>query len=397
MKAVFGKSALISGTAVPPPSKSYTHRALICGALTHGVLIRNVLLCGDTLCTLDCLEKLGAKYTVTGRDIYIGSFDPFAPRGKTVLDCGESGSTLRFLLPLALLSGDETVFKGAPRLIERVGSTFAPICGAYTSDRSSITVSGGLVPGEQALSADVSSQYISGLILAAAASGKESKIRFSTPAESLSYIKMTADILLGFGVKCEIFSDSVRVHAAKPTRDSDIYIEPDYSAAAALAAFNYIGGSVDVPGLNTMTLQGDAVFPSVFDNILNGKTVDLSNTPDLAPLCFAIAAFCGKGSFSGTRRLKFKETDRASCMACELRKFGISVDVFENAVTLEGALHEPTAILSSHGDHRIVFALSLLCSFTGGTTDNAEAVKKSFPEYFDILKGIGVDVTLTDK
>lgn len=397
MKAVFGKSAFISGIAVPPPSKSYTHRALICGALTNGVLIKNVLLCGDTACTLDCLEKLGAKYTVTGRDIYIGSFDPFAPRGMTVLDCGESGSTLRFLLPLALLSGDETIFTGTPRLIERVGSTFAPICGAYTSDCSSITVSGGLVPGDQALPADVSSQYITGLMLADAACGKESTIRFSTPAESLSYIKMTSDILLRFGVKCEIFKDSVSVHAAKPASDSDIYIEPDCSAAAALAAFNYIGGSVDVPGLNTVTLQGDAVFPNVFGDILNGKTVDLSNTPDLAPLCFALAAYCGKGSFSGTRRLRFKETDRATCMACELRKFGIAVDVFENSVTLAGALHEPDGILSSHGDHRIVFALSLLCSLTGGTIDNADAVKKSFPEYFDILNGIGVDVTLTDK
>ncbi len=397
MKAIFGKSPVISGAAIPPRSKSLTHRALICGALTNGARIKNILRCDDTLATLECLELLGARYRFEGNDIYIGGFDPFASRGETVLDCRDSGSTLRFLLPLALLSGDKTVFTGEPRLIGRVGYTFAPLCHEYAAESRSVTVSGGIVSDEYKLPADVSSQYVSGLMFALAAAGKRRVIHFSTAVESLPYIKMTSAVLSGFGVESEVSERGITVQSGRLFSAGEFDIEPDYSAAAALAAFNYIGGNVDIPGLGGASLQGDSVFPQVFCDVFAGKAVDLSDTPDLAPICFALAAFCGKGSFCGTRRLRYKESDRISSMSAELAKFGITADAEDNTVLLRGRLKEPSAPLCSHGDHRVVFALSLLCSHTGGVILNAEAVGKSFPGYFDILKGIGVDVALADE
>ena len=175
-------------------------------------------------------------------------------------------------------------------------------------------------------------------------------------------------------------------------------VEGDYSNAAFLDAFNLLGGEVQVIGLSETSVQGDKVYKEMFEQLSGGtKEFDLSDCPDLAPIMFALSAVKGGARFTGTARLKIKESDRAEAMKQELKKFGIDLKIKENEVIVEkGAINPPTEILCGHNDHRIVMALSLLCSMVGGTIAGAEAVNKSFPDFFDKIKALKVDVILND-
>ena len=155
-----------------------------------------------------------------------------------------------------------------------------------------------------------------------------------------------------------------------------------------------MGGEVSVTGLDTQSLQGDKVYKTMFNELESGKKeFDLSNCPDLAPVMFALSAVFGGAHFTGTKRLKIKESDRASAMKQELVKFGIRVDVNDNDVTVHGGkLTAPTETLCGHNDHRIVMALSLLCSVTGGSISEAESVAKSYPDYFVKIKSLGIQI-----
>ena len=171
-------------------------------------------------------------------------------------------------------------------------------------------------------------------------------------------------------------------------------VEGDYSNAAFFEALNYAGSSVKIDGLRENTLQGDSVYKILFENIKNGiDPIDIADCPDLGPVLFAVAALCGGARFTGTRRLRIKESDRADVMRQELQKLGIGVEVGENEVIVHGGtLRQPTEVLSAHGDHRIVMALSVLLTVTGGVIDGAQAVNKSFPDFFEKLQSLGSEV-----
>jgi 3-phosphoshikimate 1-carboxyvinyltransferase len=171
-------------------------------------------------------------------------------------------------------------------------------------------------------------------------------------------------------------------------------VEGDYSNAAFLDALNLLDGSVEVLGLNDGSLQGDKVYKGMYRMLCKGTpTIHIGDCPDLGPVLFALSAVKNGAVFSGTRRLKIKESDRSGAMAEELKKFGTSVTVYDDSVVVYPAdFHAPSEPLCGHNDHRIVMALSVLLTLTGGCIEGAEAVKKSFPDFFECLSSLGIDI-----
>ena len=390
-----------SGTVSAPPSKSMTHRLLIPAAMCEGVsTVRGISTCEDVLATLDCLEALGVKYERHGNDVKVYGRGIKEMRPASPLNCRNSGSTLRFLIPIAMSGEQETVFCLGETLASRPMSVYENLFRelelAYISGKDSITVRGPIKGGEFTLPGNVSSQFISGLLFALPTLNEDSTIRILPPIESRYYIDMTIDALKSFGVSAEWQDEhTISIRGKQVYTPCEISVEGDYSGAAFTEALSLFGGNVKIHGLPTQTTQGDRVYRDYYGMLLGGiPTINISDCPDLGPILFAVAAAKNGGIFTGTRRLKIKESDRAAAMATELRKFGTSVTVEDDAVIIHPKeLHAPSEPLCGHNDHRIVMALSVLLTLTGGEIDGAEAVKKSYPTFFKDLSALGIEVT----
>ena len=242
---------------------------------------------------------------------------------------------------------------------------------------------------------NISSQFITGLLLALPLLSGDSRINIIGSFESAPYVAMTVDTLKHFGILVERLGNSYKIKGGQSYTAKDITVEGDYSNAAFFAALNFLGGNVEIDGLSPESLQGDRVYAKLFDMLSRGTpTVHISDCPDLGPILFALSACKNGGVFTGTARLKIKESDRAAAMAQELQKFGVSVKVEEDSVVVyPSEFHAPKEVLNGHNDHRIVMSLSVMLSVTGGEIDGAEAVAKSMPNFFDMLKTIGIKVT----
>ncbi|MBQ7624766.1 MAG: 3-phosphoshikimate 1-carboxyvinyltransferase [Clostridia bacterium] len=397
MKAVFEKSRA-EGCVFAPPSKSVCHRALIAGALSDGSEIKNVAFSKDIEATLSCLRAMGAGVEVSGDAVSCGGLTRGKTRGE--LDCGESGSTLRFFIPLCLLRDEEITLTGSARLFERPLSVYEDICARqgllFRREGSRLTVRGKLEPGEYTVPGDISSQFITGLLFALPLLSGDSFIRITGKTESAAYIDLTLAALSSHGVCAQKREDGFFIPGGQKYEPCGAAVEGDCSNAAFLEAFNETGGSVCVRGISPATLQGDRVYKELFDKIKNKDfPIDISGCPDLGPVLFAVAAARGEGYFTGTRRLKIKESDRAEAMREELSKLGADVTVKDNDAYIKcGGLRRPATPLSGHNDHRIVMALSVICAETGGEIEGAEAVSKSFPDFFEKIKSVGVKVEL---
>ena len=391
------KKSKAKGIIAAPPSKSMAHRALICGALSDGSEIKNIEYSNDILATLDCLSALGCKICKSDNVIKLGGLDPFVAK-CTMLDCRESGSTLRFMIPLCMLSGNSITLKGSERLFARNLSIYEEIAKQndieFKKSEDNLTVCGKLKAGDYKVKGDISSQFISGLLFALPLLEHDSTLEITGEYESEPYVDLTLKSLEDFGIKIEKCGRIYKIKGGQKYISKDIFVEGDYSNAAFLDGFNLLGGEVTVTGLEDTSLQGDKIYKQMYKTLKNGeKQFDLSNCPDLAPVMFALSATFGGAHFTGTRRLKIKESDRAVAMQAELLKFGIKVNVGENDVTVcGGELKTPNETLCGHNDHRIVMALSLLCSLTGGSIDEAESVAKSYPDYFEKIKSLGIQV-----
>lgn len=387
------------GRVEAPPSKSVSHRYLICGALSGGSVIENVAFSEDIKATLNCLKALGADYEIDGSTVKIGGISPDKAVKSAELFCNESGSTLRFLIPLCLLFGQKITLKGTERLMSRSLAVYKDMCLSqgieFTEDKESVTVCGKLRPGKYSVRGDVSSQFISGLMFALPLLENDSIIDITGAIESGSYLGMTVKALADFGIRISRTDEhTVFIKGNQTYKPRTLCVEGDYSNAAFLEAFNSVGGNVAVTGLKKDTCQGDAVYRKLFGKLVRGcPEIDISDCPDLAPVLMAVAAANNGVRLTGTHRLKIKESDRGKAMAEELSKFGCSVKVYENEIEVKKrGITTPTDILSGHNDHRIVMALSLLCSITGGSISGAEAVNKSFPDYFRRLSSLGIKV-----
>ena len=402
MRAVI-RPGTARGTVVAPPSKSMAHRLLICAALADGEsTVKGVDPSEDILATLDCLEALGASIRREGSTVFLRGCDP-RKAGPAVLRCRESGSTLRFMIPLCLLSGRPMRLEGSETLLSRPLSVYEEICrdrGLCLEKRAgALYAEGKLTPGRYVLRGDISSQFVTGLLFALPFLPGNSTLCLIPPVESRSYLNLTVSALRSAGIRPETPDENTFLVPGNasycPGRS---LVEGDYSNAAFFLALNCIGGRVAVTGLNPESLQGDRVCEQILPLLQAGSpVVDISDCPDLAPVLFTVAVLCRGAVFTGTRRLRFKESDRGAAMAREMAKFGVILTLEENRITVPAAvLHSPSEPLSSHNDHRIAMALSLLCTRTGGEIRGAEAVRKSFPDYWVRLRSLGIDVETED-
>ncbi len=399
MRAIIRPGAA-RGIVAAPPSKSMAHRLLICAALAEGEsLVRGVDPSEDILATADCLTALGASLSWEGSAVRVRGCDP-RKASPAVLRCRESGSTLRFMIPLCLLSGSAMRLEGSETLLSRPLSVYENLCREQghilRREEGGLLVQGRLVPGEYAVPGGISSQFITGLLFALPLLPGDSRVRLIPPVESRSYLSLTLRALNGAGIRIsweDEYTLSVPGNAAYRAQDTEV--EGDYSNAAFFEALNSAGSAVTVTGLRQDSLQGDRVYQEYFPLLAAGPAeLDLTDCPDLAPVLFAAAALCHGAVFTGTRRLRFKESDRGAAMAREMAKFGINLVLEENRITVPAApLRTPSEPLDSHNDHRIAMALSLLCTRTGGEIRGAEAVRKSFPDYWEKLRSLGIDIS----
>ncbi len=392
-----GKAA---GLVEAPPSKSMAHRLLICAGLSRGsCIVHGIAPSSDVLATINCLEAMGVRCERNGDGLEVTGTDIKSSAAGRILNCGESGSTLRFFVPLCLISGANAVLAGSERLMERPLGIYKAMCEErglmFSQDKTSLMVKGPLKPGNFKLAGNVSSQFISGLLFALPLLDGDSLLTITPPIESRSYIDMTIAALKIFGVEA-IWKDenTIYIKGNQEYSGRETWVEGDYSNAAFFEALNVFGGDVSVSNLPEKSLQGDRVYGKMFDLLKKGTpALNISDCPDLAPILFAIAAAKNGGVFSGTRRLRIKESDRGRAMVTELAKFGASSSVYDDEVVIYPAdFKTPSSELYGHNDHRIVMSEAILLTLTGGLIDGAEAVTKSFPDFFDKLMSLGIEV-----
>ena len=384
------------GAMEAPPSKSMAHRMLICAALADGgSTVRPIELSEDILATSDGLRALGAEIRQEGNALLVTGCRP-AEAESTVIPCRESGSTLRFLLPLCLLNGKEMTLTGSERLLSRPLDVYETLCRerGFRLERTpeGIRVQGKLEPGEYTVRGDLSSQFLTGLLYALSLLPGESILRVLPPIESEPYLRMTLEAMAESGVFIgRPEPETLRIPGGACYLAGEKTVEGDWSNAAFFEALRQTGHHIRITGLREDSLQGDKVCRDYFSRMIFGNTAaDVTDCPDLAPVLMAFAAMNGGARLTGTRRLRFKESDRGQAMAEELAKFGVTVKIGENEILVGGETPQtPQEILQGHNDHRIVMALAVLCTCTGGIIDGAEAVRKSFPGFWNGMQELG--------
>lgn len=403
-----------------PSSKSLSHRALITAALADGTsCITDLVENDDTAATKNCLEKLGARFETNGNvtAVYgIGSPDGY---DGSVIDCGESGSTLRFLIPLFSLTGKEAVFTGHGKLMERPQNVYRELFEKqgliFRQEGSFLKVKGALRPGRYAVQGSVSSQFISGLLFALPLLREDSLIAVIPPYESRSYVSLTEDALARAGIVTEENGSEITVRGRQVYTPFCTQIEGDDSQAAFFACLAMIGQKkIHVKGMSRFSRQGDRQILSIIRNAggtveekedgylfapheLKAFTADLADCPDLGPVLFALAARCrGTSVFLNTQRLRIKESDRIACMEEELRKMGCLIESDDSTVTVTGVTSVRGAVVDSHNDHRIAMALAVLAESADSPVviTNSEAVRKSYPAFFEDMASLGVKVEM---
>ncbi len=389
-----------SGEVSAPPSKSFAHRYLIGSVLSRGkCVIKNIADSDDISATLSCIEQLGGSVTKDGNTVTVIPTNEKQIE-NAVFDCKESGSTLRFFIPVMLATGAKNcTFSGSERLLARGIKEYEKLFEnsdvKINSDKKSIEVNGKLTSGNYEISGEVSSQYTTGMLFALSVLDGKSTLKITGNAESRAYVDMTIKVLKDFGADiAEPEKNFFEINGKGLLSTCEFIVEGDWSNAEFLFALSRLVGTISVSGLNENSVQGDR-FSSVAFDALDGENaeIDLKDCPDLAPILFAYAAYKNGGKFTNTRRLRVKESDRANVMAEELKKFGANVKVYENSVEIEKTqLKPPIVPLCGHNDHRIVMALSVLAAVFGAEIDGAEAVNKSYPDFFRVIKKAGVNV-----
>lgn len=389
-----------SGEVSAPPSKSFAHRYLVGSVLSRGkCVIKNVADSDDISATLSCIEQLGGSVTKDGNTVTVIPTNEKQIE-NAVFDCKESGSTLRFFIPVVLVAGAKNcTFSGSERLLARGIKEYEKLFEnsdvKIKSDEKSIEVNGTLSAGNYEISGEVSSQYTTGMLFALSVLDGKSTLKITGNAESRAYVDMTIKVLKDFGADiAETEKNFFEINGKGWLSPGEFTVEGDWSNAAFLIALSRLVGTISVSGLNENSVQSDRFSSAAFD-ALDGENaeIDLKDCPDLAPILFAYAAYKNGGKFTNTRRLRVKESDRANVMAEELKKFGANVKVYENSVEIEKTqLKPPIVPLCGHNDHRIVMALSVLAAVFGAEIDGAEAVNKSYPDFFRVIKKAGVNV-----
>lgn len=427
--------AKVSGCVQPPASKSQCHRAIICASLAKGTSsIQGLSLSKDIEATIRCMEALGAQIVLEGRNASISGTVPSPETASSpqpiVLDAGESGSTLRFLIPVAAAFGRPVRFLGKPSLLSRPMGIYADLFAAqslpFDQSGQAITFQGPLQSGLFEIPGSISSQFISGLLLAAPlagmstgeSSGQGSEIAVLPPYQSRSYTSMTTECMARFGVHVEEPTDhGYIVSGGQQYQPADLMMEADASQMAFFAVLAYLSGSIRLQGLNPQSAQGDAVILSILeqcgavlewqdgilqvsaspDGLRRPFTADLADCPDLGPILCVLASYLeGTSRILHAGRLRFKECDRIAAMEEELRRWGVSIESDDDSITITGKRNWKADHLvqcTGHNDHRIVMAMTVfgLCAQSPSVICGAQAVTKSYPDFFRDIQQLSAD------
>lgn len=379
----------LKGAVTPPSSKSQTHRAVLALMLAQGEgKLSNLAVSQDIQATQDCVAALK-------------SGQPAQADGLPLLDCGESGSTLRFLIPVALAVRGGGHFTGRGRLMERPQGPYIRLFEekgiSWNQEGACLTVAGQLEPGVYALPGNVSSQFITGLLYALPLLPGDSRIVLTTPLESRGYVDMTLDMLRRFDIKVEEQEDGFLVPGNQTYQARDLTLEADWSGAAFWYAANFLGAQVDIQGLNPDSVQGDRQIGTLYWKLARPGNVDidLSQCPDLAPP-LAVMAAVRKGTtrFVNAGRLRMKESDRLETIARTLNALGAKTQVGEDTLTLEGLDHLEGGTVDGCNDHRIAMmaAVAAVACKEPVTILGAECVKKSYPRFWEDYTALGGEV-----
>ena len=379
----------LKGAVTPPSSKSQTHRAVLALMLAQGEgKLSNLAVSEDIQATQDCAAALKSGH-------------PAGADRLPLLDCGESGSTLRFLIPVALALRGGGHFTGRGRLMERPQGPYIRLFEEkgilWKQEGTHLTVAGQLKPGVYTLPGNVSSQFITGLLYALPLLSGDSQIVLTTPLESRGYVDMTLDMLRRFGIRVEEQENGFLVPGNQTYQARNLTLEADWSGAAFWYAANFLGAQVDIQGLNLDSAQGDRQIGALYWTLARPGDVDidLSQCPDLAPPLAAMAAVRkGTTRFVNAGRLRMKESDRLETIARTLNALGAKAQVGEDTLTLEGLDHLEGGTVDGCNDHRIAMmaAVAAVACKQPVTILGAECVKKSYPRFWEDYTALGGEV-----
>jgi 3-phosphoshikimate 1-carboxyvinyltransferase len=423
MKRVEITPTTLMGTVNIPPSKSMSHRSIFCAALSDGISnIRNVLLSEDIRATCEAMEALGAKIKYKPTDEKKGIYHlriqgVSVPRKKQdKIDCGESGSTIRFLLPLLAIMDETVTVTGRGRLVSRPLDAYYEIFDQhkvyYTNKYGELplTIKGRLSSGNYLVKGDVSSQFITGLLFALPLLQGDSIIRMTTPLESKPYVDMTVEMLARFGITVINENDEAfHIPGGQRYQAADYSVEGDYSQAAFWLSAGILGGEIYSNDLRFDSLQGDKVIVDIIRKMggnidklllgyktsrsdLHGTTVDASQCPDLVPIVSVLAA-CGSGmtEIVNAKRLRIKESDRLDAITQVLTALGADVVQYTDGLIIKGKERLKGGEVDSFNDHRIAMAAaiaSIRCE-EKVIVNNAQSVNKSYPKFWEDFAGMG--------
>ena len=410
------KPSKLEGDVIIPPSKSLSHRAIIAAALSEGKsVITNVLFSNDINATISAMEACGAKIIKHESSLEIYGVKRII-RKENIIDANESGSTIRFMIPIALTNKEPITFIGHNNLVNRPLDIFLDIFKEQGIEYKKednvylpLYVNGILKPGKYYVKGDVSSQFITGLLYALPLLESDSEIIITTDLESKGYIDLTLDILKMYGI--EIINNDYKSFSIKGNqyyKAHDYEIEGDYSQSAFFLVADMLGANINLKAMRFDSYQGDK---KILDDIKafggnisfnenglkakgnpKGATIDFSQSPDLGPALTVLAAMSeGHSSFINAKRLRIKECDRITCMAEELNKLGCKVKELSDGMEIDGVNEINANILNAHNDHRVAMALSMLCLRAKNDIKilGAECVSKSYPNYWSVFESLG--------
>ena len=402
--------AKLQGTITPPPSKSQAHRLLIAAALAEGKsVIQNISRSQDMEATLRCLTELGAEYERAGEKLTLRGLggNPMSPMGRMALprlDCGESGSTLRFLIPVALAVRGGGIFTGQGRLMERPQGPYFDLFEekgiSYEQKGGTLTVQGRLEAGVYRLPGNVSSQFVTGLLYALPLLEGDSKIMLTTDLESRDYVEMTLRALEAYGVKGHWMDErTLAVPGWQTYKARDLAVEADWSQAAFWYAAKALGNAVEVTGMDPHSSQGDKAIEKYYVNLSEpgDMTIDVSGCPDLVPPLAAMAALReGTTYLVNAARLRMKESDRLAAVSDVLCKLGATVEEGPDFLAIRGLLTLPGgAEVDAYNDHRIAMMAAIAATRCERpvTLTGAESVNKSYPNFWEDYVNLGGKIT----
>ena len=381
----------LRGTISAMPSKSQVHRLLILSAFADGP---TQLICHrfsqDMLATMDCLNALGAVITLSDEGFLVQPIRSLP--SHATLNCRESGSTLRFLLPVAAALGLDATFQMEGRLSSR---PLSPLweelerhgCSLAWLNEHTLHLTGKLKPGNYQIAANVSSQFISGLLFAMALIPGYSQLTLTGQVTSLPYIHMTVDALKQFGIEASGYA----IHQDPPFRSPGIiFAEGDWSNGAFWKAAAALGNAVKITDLNEDSLQGDRRITHILEQIHACPTIDATHIPDLVPILSVLAAAKNGATFTGISRLRLKESNRVDSICSMICALGANAIATEDTIRVfPGIFHGCT--IDSYADHRIAMSAAIAATISTGpvTIKGAQCVAKSYPEFWEDYKYLG--------